>query len=396
MIKNTEENMKILEEYVNTRDFDEIKITDLINYFAYKAGAKVDTKEKMARIENLVPLKRNVLFVLVDGMGAYKVASLNEDSILRKNLVAAIDTVNPTSTACILTTICSGLPPTQHGILGWWNYSKKRNLEYYPLLMQQRDTAKDLKELGITTKDIFPFDNIFDKFKCEVNIYMKREIINSEYSKMFSGRKSNRFGCYSIREAFSKIDNKLSVTSSPSFNYLYISGLDKKSHMYGVNSHEVSGIIKEVEDGICNLHDKHEDLTIVVTADHGQIDMSKYIYINQKNDYSKYFYARPSMDTRIMSFFVKEEYKEEFETEFSNEFYEDVILLTKEQFINYKILGKDELSENTLDALGEYVGIVVKDKFLIGDNLSLEDYIYTKGNHSGIDKFETNIPLIVI
>ena len=30
MIKNTEENMKKLEEYINTRDFDEIKITDLI------------------------------------------------------------------------------------------------------------------------------------------------------------------------------------------------------------------------------------------------------------------------------------------------------------------------------------------------------------------------------
>ena len=158
----------------------------------------------------------------------------------------------------------------------------------------------------------------------------------------------------------------------------------------------MSGIIKEIEDGLKLLNDNHEDLTIVVTADHGQVDMTKYIYLNSNNDYTKYFYATPSIDTRIISFFVKEELKEEFETKFSNEFYEDIILFTKEQFINYKILGEKDLSKEAEDALGEYIAIIVNDKFLIGDKISLEDYIYTKGNHSGIDKFETNIPLIVI
>jgi predicted AlkP superfamily pyrophosphatase or phosphodiesterase len=396
MIKNTEENMKILEEYINTRDFDEIKITDLINFFAMKAGVKIKQREKMQRIENLIHLKKNVLFVLVDGLGAYKVADLDESSILRKNIVSAIDTVNPTSTACVLTSLCSGLEPSEHGILGWWNYSHSKKLEYYPLLMKERNTGIDLKEKGINAKDIFQFDNIFDKFKCEVNIYMKRDIINSDFSKMFSGRKSNRFGCYSIKEAFKKIDNKLTVTKEPSFNYLYISGLDNYSHMYGTKSYEVLGIIKEIEDGLNLLKENHDDLTMVVTADHGQIDMSKYIYLNEKNDYTQYFYASPSIDTRIISFFVKEECKEEFETKFSNEFYEDVILLTKEQFIDYKILGKNDISKVAQDALGEYIAIIVKDKFLIGDKLDLKDYIYTKGNHSGINKFETNIPLIVI
>ena len=64
---------------VKDYDFDEIKITDLVNYFAYKAGANVEVK-KINRIENLVPLKKNVLFVLADGLGAYKVADLNEES----------------------------------------------------------------------------------------------------------------------------------------------------------------------------------------------------------------------------------------------------------------------------------------------------------------------------
>lgn len=396
MIKNTEENLKMLEEYVNNRDFNKIKINDLINFFAYKAGTKVENVDKLKRIENLVTLKKNVLFILVDGLGAYKVADLDENSILRKNLVAAIDTVNPTSTACVLTTICTGKEPSEHGILGWWNYSKSKKLEYYPLSFKERNTGISLVEKGINTKDIFKYDNIFDKFRCEVNVYMKRDIINSEFSKMFSGRKSNRFGCYSIKEAFTKINNKLSVSNNTSFNYLYINGIDKASHMYGTNSHEVFGLIKEIEDGIELLTKENEDLTIVVTADHGQMDMERYIYLNQNEDYSKYFYASPSIDTRIISFFVKEEYREEFETNFSNEFYEDVILLTKEQFIDYKILGESKISKEAEDALGEYIAIIMKDKFFIGDKITLEDDMYTKGNHSSITKFETTIPLIVV
>ena len=63
MIKNTEENLKMIEEYVNNRDFNKIKINDLINFFAYKAGTKVENVDKLKRIENLVTLKKNVLWM---------------------------------------------------------------------------------------------------------------------------------------------------------------------------------------------------------------------------------------------------------------------------------------------------------------------------------------------
>ena len=38
----------------------------------------------------------------------------------------------------------------------------------------------------------------------------------------------------------------------------------------------------------------------------------------------------------------------------------------------------------------------MKDKFFIGEKITLEDDMYTKGNHSSITKFETTIPLIVV
>ncbi len=396
MIRNKQESVEKLSEYIGNISNDEITIVDLINFLAKKCGAKIDNTDKIRRLDNLLTLNHKILLVLVDGLGAYKVAGLEDDSILKSNIKAGIKTVNPTSTACVITSLCSGKYPSEHGIFGWWQYDRKNDLSYYPLRFLERKTGMSLNEKGFKEKDIFHFESIFDKFRIPVNVYMERDLVNSEYSKFSYGKKANRYGCYSIKEAFEKISNKLSVDTSASFNHLYISGLDTASHMYGINSHEAAGIIKEVEDGIKKVKEDCGDVSVIVIADHGQIDMKEHLYLNQSHDYTKYFYASPSIDTRIISFFVKEDSKEKFEIQFIKDFGDDAVLLTKEEFINTKILGSEKLSEAAKNSLGEYVAIILNDKFMISDKVSLEDYISTKGNHSGLTNFETTIPLILI
>ena len=62
----------------------------------------------------------------------------------------------------------------------------------------------------------------------------------------------------------------------------------------------------------------------------------------------------------------------------------------------YKIFGNTKLSKKAKENLGEYIGIVVNDKFMVCDKINIEDCLNTKGNHSGLTKKETTIPLIVI
>ena len=138
------------------------------------------------------------------------------------------------------------------------------------------------------------------------------------------------------------------------------------------------------------------DVSVIVIADHGQIDMKSHIYLNQTHDYTKYFYATPTIDTRMLSFFVKEDFKEEFEKNFLQDFGNDCILIKKEEFEKMNILGWSKVSTNTKNVLGEYVAVVLSDKFILSDKISLEDSISTKGNHSGITKEETTIPLIIL
>lgn len=396
-MQNLKENMNKLNEYLNNKNYNkDLDIVDLIRYIYNNFGTnlEIDLKKKEI-LDKYIKLKNKVLFVLVDGLGYYKVKDLSENSILKQNLKTGIQTVNPTSTACVLSSIASANYPAIHGILGWWQYLRSENINYCPLPFVERKTGINLKEKGIYTKDVFEFISVLNELKSNVNVSMPREIISSDFSKMFSGDNSNKHGFYSTKEAFSNMSKKIKESTS-SFNYLYIDGLDETSHMYGTKSGEVQAIIDEIEDGIRKVKEENEDLTIVLTADHGQVDMVNMMYLNQNNDYTKFFYALPSIDTRMISFFVKEECKVEFEDTFMKEFGKDVILLTKDEVDEYRLFGNTKLSKRTFDALGEYIAIVVNNKFMVCDKINLEDKLNTKGNHSGLTKEETTIPLVVI
>lgn len=392
-MQNTEENIRKLEEYIKYRDDIKVDVLDVMKTVASLNGVKFKKTEGMKQIDKIIPSKKHMVFILLDGFGYYKLKRLGEDSILKQNNKMKIKTVNPTSTACVLTSLMSASYPSQHGIYGWWDYNKDYDLSYYPLLLEERKTGEKLKDKGISNKEIYKFESIFNQFKTKVNVYERRDLINSEYTNMFS-KKASKYGFYSIKDCFEKVKKNILERETATFNYIYINGLDEASHSNGVDSKEVSDIINAVENGIKNV--ANEETSVILIADHGQVDMTSMMYLNQKTDYTKYFYALPSIDTRMISFFVKNECTKEFEEKFMEEFSQDVILLTKEQAKKINLFGSSSYSEHADKSLGEYIAVVVNNKFLVCDKLMLEDYILTKGNHSGLTKEEITVPFVVI
>lgn len=396
MIKNLDENIEKLKGYLSYRDNLQYDIVELSKALALKNGVLLKENEDISKLKEMIPEKKHTLFILLDGFGYYKLKSLNDTSILKQNLRLKMKTVNPTSTAAVITSVISASYPNKHGIFGWWDYNKELDLSYYPLLLEQRRTGLTLKEKGISLDKIFNFKPVFDKYNKKVNIYMSRDLINSDYSKMLAGSNASRHGCYSIKEGFETMAKRLSEEEKETFNYFYIAGLDTASHMYGINSKEANEIIEATENGIKHLLNEVGDVTVILTADHGQVDMTSMLYLNQNINFTNYFYAMPSIDTRMVSFFVKDKFREEFEEKFIEEFGKDVILLKKEDIDKYNLFGSNNFSTIAYDSLGEYVAVIVNNKFMVCDRISLDDHMNTKGNHSGLTHEETTIPLVII
>ena len=118
-MQNLKENIDKLNKYLNSKNYDEIDIVDLVKYIVNNYGAGLDINLKKKKILSnilLLSLNTKLVFVLVDGLGYYKVRDLKDSYLLKQNLKSSIQTVNPTSTACVLSSIASASYPSKHGI----------------------------------------------------------------------------------------------------------------------------------------------------------------------------------------------------------------------------------------------------------------------------------------
>ena len=118
-------------------------------------------------------------------------------------------------------------------------------------------------------------------------------------------------------------------------------------------------------------------------------------YHKDFNKYDKYFYAYPTIDYGTASYYVKEEYKEEFIKEFEKDFKNKMYLFETKEFLNNNLLGIG-YNEKAYQNLGEFISLCNNDSYLINNKETVKYYKQIKGNHSGLQKDEMIVPLIII
>lgn len=375
---------------------DETSIVDLMQvvykYCGYYNGIKKDN----LRAEKYVKDKKHILFILVDGMGSNLINSLPENMLLKKNRITDIKTVFPTTTGCVLSSVATGLTPAIHGMIGWYNYNRAKNINYYTLLFKERDTGKDLEELGINKCEIYFYESIMNKLNRKTIGLFPKTIVNSTFSQFILN--NNRIGYKDIGDAFEKVTKNIEENIEiPTFTYLYISDVDALSHHNGVYSSEVRAKLNEINYEINKLQESNmENLEIIITADHGQIDINEEILMDFEK-YENYFYALPGIDFGTATYYIRKGKEEEFLKEFNKDYKDKMYIFRTEEYIENKIFGNEKLSEYMKSNLGEYISFCKKGGYFINTINNQENYIgKIKGSHSGFSKEEIEIPLIVI
>ena len=330
-------------------------------------------------------------------MGSNLINSLSDKSILKQNKVADLLTVFPTTTGCVLSSISAAEYPITHGILGWYNYNRDKDINYYALLFKDRKSEMDLTELGVNEEDIYVSSSIMNKLNRKTTAIFPEKIVDSKFSKFILNK--NRISYQSLKEAFEKttinIQNNKAIST---FTYLYLPYIDSISHDNGVYSNEVKRLIFDIEKELVNLKNKNiENLEIIITADHGQIDVTQKDITMDFEKYCKYFYALPTIDYGTAMYYVKEDKKKEFLIEFEKDYKNEMYIFKTEEFIENHMFGNDKMSEYMKNNIGEFISLCKKGAYFVNEINEPEKYIgKVKGSHSGLSKEELTVPLIVI
>ena len=136
---------------------------------------------------------------------------------------------------------------------------------------------------------------------------------------------------------------------------------------------------------------KLENTIVFVIADHGQVKVNS-TFLEDYPDIYNMLERTTSLESRAISFKVKEEYKYKFKLLFNQVFGQDFRLYDKEEVINNNLFGYGQANLLFEDALGDFVAFASESNMALLTNGSTP----LCGMHGGNSDEEVYVPLIII
>jgi hypothetical protein len=336
-------------------------------------------------------------------------------AIARDGVVSKLTSQFPSTTAAHVTCIHTGLATGQSGIFEWQYYEPQLDALIAPLLFSfagdsERET---LKSTGIEPQRLYPANTIYpDLQQHGVSSYafQHREIVRTTYSEaMFQGAQIKSYK--SLAEALINLTFLMNQQRSPAYYFLYFGQIDSICHQYGPGSPQVEAefdILLMLLDRwfLQKLKGKTKNTLLIVTADHGQIeiDPKTTIYLNLEPRFAgieRYLKTNragkllaPAGSARDMFLYIKDGYLAEAQAFLSQGLAGKAEVYRVRQLVEQGFFGPPPLAPAFLARAGDLVILPYdhetvwwyeKDRF--------EQRLY--GHHGGLTRQEMEIPFLL-
>lgn len=343
--------------------------------------------DSIDEIDRLLCNRSKIVVLLFDGLGDYIINThLKKDGFIRSHQVMKIDATFPPTTVASTVGFLTGKYPIETGWLAWNQYFKDYgfDIEVFKNTKRSDGTLLRNKEDNILFKHC-PYISIFDLIK-KANPNISTFDIRI--------KKVDPKGPKTLREA-RKMINKALSDSNESFTYFYWSEPDSLIHHHGVHSLFVHFSIKRIERFIKDTVKKNPDTLFISIADHGLIDVS-YFNIYEHTDLYSLFVRKPTLESRSMGFFIKEENKTQFIKLFNNYYQDYFDLLSHDEIISSGLYGEGKVLKQAEEFIPDFVAIAKTNKsFYIKHPIDNDKYHLLKGHHAGGTNEEREISVSV-
>ena len=324
---------------------------------------------------------KNVVFLILDGMGMHPVnKNLSDDTFIKKNIKRIVTSVFPSTTTNAMTTYLSNKYPMEHGWFGWSLYFEELN-RAVSIFLDIDSYTGDPVESGYTRRKL-PYEPFFKR----ANSDYKMSVVVPGF---WHGDEENKYVWNTLDEMFGLIGSICGKEGRQCI-FAYCDEPDSTMHRYGVSSPEAQRVINELNSGAEELYNVLNDTLFIITADHGQIDIDGFIEIYRDSELLSMLEWPLSLEPRATAFKVKANRHREFVETFNKKYGEDFELFRTEQLIDENYFGGNIVNEHA-KLLGDYIAICKTHKVFKFSELS-HGY---KGHHTSLTE-EMEVPLIFI
>ncbi len=321
---------------------------------------------------------QNIVVLLLDGMGMDALENhLQPDGFFRSHLAAAYSSVFPPTTTAATTSLESGLTPCEHGWLGWSLYFSEIDKIVNAFINTEKDSAQAAADYHVANRYI-PYKSVYEK------------INETGTGKAYS---VSKFGTNKI-STFNGLTTeiiRLCNTEGKKYIYAYWETPDALMHEYGCYDKTVTENILRLEAAVQKMSGELSDTLLIVTADHGHINLSHYVL----TDYPEILkmLKRPiSIEERAAVFYVKDEFLSDFPIVFHKLFGDEFLLYSKDDVKRERIFGDGNSHKKFDEFIGDFLAVGISDKGILYSHHSK----VFRSNHAGMTEQEIRIPFIAI
>lgn len=228
----------------------------------------------------------HVVLVLIDGFG-YDAWCRTQpavpflDAVAQAGTVTALSTVFPSETAAAIPSLHTGVPPVEHGLLGWYQYvgDLSMTVQALPWTTRSGDPVESAvaapPEWGETFLDATP---IYAGVDATTRVVQPADIVESASGTALTRGVDDHVGAYNATDAAVAVRRALAAADDPSYTLVYLPPVDAIGHRDGPGSDaaraQIESLSAAFERELCGRLGQSvaERTLLVLTADHGQTD----------------------------------------------------------------------------------------------------------------------------
>ncbi len=334
--------------------------------------------------------KSHVALVILDGMGIDAMTLLPEDAFLRRRQVATLTSVTPSTTTAATGSLYSALSPAEHGWLGWSCYFK----EYARLvdIFLDRDSYSHERLTSSPARALMPYDSVFTRIRRAAGDRVRTRAV-------FPFEPSPLTGMDDLVIARTPDEAALAIRGLDgveAFSLVYWTDPDETMHEHGARSEKAVKALRQLNGWAEALAPKLKDTTLIITADHGLIDVTDAVFLNERADLMRCLTMPPSLESRAASLHVKRGREREFERAFLETLGMDFLLMPREEALSTGLFGPGKLNDKADDFIGDYLALATGTRAIYYRAEGAAPHGKMIGHHAGLTEQEMLVPLILL
>jgi Type I phosphodiesterase / nucleotide pyrophosphatase len=340
---------------------------------------------------------RNIVLLVIDGLGYDYLTSAGADSALRRRLKARLTSVFPPTTATAITTFLTGVAPQQHALTGWNMWLRELGCIATTLRFRPRHGGEPLSRAGIAPNSVYATESMFDRIAASAYMLSPAEIADSDYNVAHCGRALRR-PYKELTEMFSAAAEILRSGGTRKFIHAYTGELDAAAHTFGSASPELQQKFRQLDAAFARFLEEiaGTDTAVIAAADHGLIDSPKSACVELEDhpELAQTLMLPLCGERRLAYCYVWPGQETAFEHYVQTRLARCAGLYRSRDLIARGWFGLGAANPRLAERIGEYA-LVMKDDYTIKDWIPGERRHLTLGVHGGVSAAEMQVPLIM-